>query len=133
MVDGRKTRSWPTPCGIIRVTALWPLCRYRHKSHATGSAKRLNRQFGKRFGDDAYDFEEIVASLCQATLCAEYGLPNELHDSHASYIHHWMKILRGDKTAILHAAAKAEQAVKWLRQFDPALGSTLPDELKEAA
>ncbi|MBC2653476.1 zincin-like metallopeptidase domain-containing protein [Novosphingobium aerophilum] len=74
-----------------------------------------------------------VASLCQATLCAEYGLPNELHDSHASYIHHWMKILRGDKTAILHAAAKAEQAVKWLRQFDPALGSILPDELKEAA
>ena len=74
-----------------------------------------------------------VASLCQATLCAGYGLPNELHDSHASYIHHWMKILRGDKTAILHAAAKAEQAVKWLRQFDPALGSTLPDELKEAA
>lgn len=74
-----------------------------------------------------------VASLCQATLCAEYGLPNELHDSHASYIHHWMKILRGDKTAILHAAAKAEQAVKWLRQFDPALGSTPPVEFKEAA
>jgi antirestriction protein ArdC len=44
-----------------------------------------------------------------------------------------MKILRGDKTAILHAAAKAEQAVKWLRQFDPALGSTLSDQLKEAA
>ena len=40
-----------------------------------------------------------------------------------------MKILRGDKTAILHAAAKAEQAVKWLRQFDPALTG----ELKEAA
>ena len=74
-----------------------------------------------------------VASLCQATLCAEYGLPNEIHDSHASYIDHWMKILRGDKTAILHAAAKAEQAVKWLRQFDPALGSTLSDDLKEAA
>jgi antirestriction protein ArdC len=68
-------------------------------------------------------------SLTQATLCAEYGLPNELHDSHASYVHHWMKILRGDKTAILHAAAKAEQAVKWLRQFDPALAG----ELKEAA
>lgn len=70
-----------------------------------------------------------VASLCQATLCAEYGLPNEIHDSHASYIHHWMNILREDKTAILHAAAKAEQAVKWLRQFDPALTG----DLKEAA
>ena len=74
-----------------------------------------------------------VASLCQATLCAEYGLPNELHDSHASYIHHWMKILRGDKTAILHAAAKAEQAVKWLRQFDPALAPGQGEQLKEAA
>lgn len=74
-----------------------------------------------------------VASLTQATLCVEYGLPNELHDSHASYIHHWMRILRGDKTAILHAAAKAEQAVKWLRQFDPALGPALGDQLKEAA
>ena len=35
----------------------------------------------------------------------------------------------GDKTAILHAAAKAEQAAKWLRQFDPALTG----DLKEAA
>ena len=70
-----------------------------------------------------------IAGLAQSILCAEYGLPNELHDSHASDIHHWMKILRGDKTAILHAAARAEQAVKWLRQFDPALGV----ELKEAA
>ena len=94
---------------------------YHELGHATGHPSRLNRQFGKRFGDDAYAFEEIVASLTQATLCAEYGLPNELHDSHASYIHHWAKILRADKTAILHAAAKADQAVKWLRQFDPAL------------
>ena len=37
-----------------------------------------------------------VASLCQATLCAEYGLPNEIHDSHASYIHHWAKLWRGE-------------------------------------
>ncbi len=69
---------------------------YHELGHATGSAKRLNRQFGKRFGDDAYAFEEIVASLCQATLCAEYGLPNELHDSHASYIHHWARLWRGE-------------------------------------
>jgi len=126
------TVTLPSPGAFHSIEAYFST-RCHELGHATGSAKRLNRQFGKRFGDDAYAFEEIVASLCQATLCAEYGLPNELHDSHASYIHHWMKILRGDKTAILHAAAKAEQAVKWLRQFDPALGSTLPDELKEAA
>lgn len=104
-------------------------------AHGTGNEKRLNRQFGQRFGDDAYAFEEIVASLAQATLCAEYGLPNELHDNHASYIAHWAKILRADKTAILHAAAKAEQAVKWLRQFDPARAdrSEAPEPLRDAA
>jgi antirestriction protein ArdC len=74
-------------------------------THATGHGSRLDRQFGKRFGDDAYAAEELLAGLAQSILCAEYGLPNELHDSHASYIHHWAKILRADKTAILHAAA----------------------------
>src|SRR3546814_1466870 len=48
---------------------------------------------------------EIGAGLC----CADLGLPNVLHDSHASYVAHWLGILRGDKTAIIHAAAKAEQ------------------------
>lgn len=32
------------------------------------------------------------AGLAQSILCAEYGLPNELHDSHAAYVGHWMKL-----------------------------------------
>ena len=74
-----------------------------------------------------------VAELSSAILGAELGLPVTHLDHHASYIASWLKILKSDDRAILTAAAKAEQAVKWLRQFDPALGSTLPDELKEAA
>lgn len=35
MVDGRKTRSWPTPCGIIRVTALWPSSWHRVEKYAS--------------------------------------------------------------------------------------------------
>ena len=69
MVDGRKTRSWPTPCGIIRVTALCPLCRYRHKSHWTGHSSRLNRDLKNRFGTAAYAFEEIVALSGQSAPC----------------------------------------------------------------
>lgn len=30
---------------------------------------------------------------------------------------HWLGILRADKTAIIHAAAKAEQAVTYLKAF----------------
>lgn len=85
--------------------------------HATGAASRLGREFGKRFGDKAYAFEELVAELCSSRICYELGLPPELHDSHASYIDHWLTILKTDKSAIITAAAKAEQAFNFLAAF----------------
>lgn len=65
---------------------------------------------------------EIGAGLC----CADLGLPNLLHDSHASYVGHWLGILRGDKTAIIHAAAKAEQAFAYLKSFSGAESDAAP-------
>lgn len=88
--------------------------------HWSGHANRLARTFGRRFGDDAYAFEELVAEIGAGLLCAELSLPNALHDSHASYVGHWLGILRGDKSAIIHAASKAEQAVAYLRSFSAA-------------
>ena len=58
-----------------------------------------------------------VAEIGSGLVCAQLGLPNELHDSHASYVAHWLGILRGDKTAIIHAASKAEQAFNYLLSF----------------
>lgn len=84
--------------------------------HATGAKHRLNRQFGKRFGDQDYAREELVAAIGQSIICAELGLPDEIHDNHASYVASWIKTLRGDKSAIIKAASKADQAVKWLQQ-----------------
>jgi hypothetical protein len=110
-----ESRCVSVPCGIIRIAALCDLCRYRHNGHATGAQHRLKRQFGRRFGDKAYAFEELVACLGQSFISAELGLPASLHDSHASYIASWIDVLERDKTAIIHAAAKAEQAVTWLR------------------
>ena len=51
-----------------------------------------------------------VAELSSAMLGAELGLPVTHLDSHASYIEHWLKLLRQDDRAILTAAAKAEEA-----------------------
>ena len=82
-----------------------------------GAASRLARAFGKRFGDKAYAFEELVAEIGAGLVCAELGLPNELHGGHASYVAHWLGILRADKTAIIHAASKAEQAFAYLCSF----------------
>jgi antirestriction protein ArdC len=136
MVDGRKTRSWPTPCGIIRVTALWPLCRYRHKSHWSGHSSRLGRDLKNRFGTAAYAAEELIAELSSAILGAELGLPVAHLDSHASYVEHWLKLLRDDDRAILTAAAKAEEAATLLLRLGgraPAEASDLDDNASAAA
>ena len=85
--------------------------------HWTGHASRLGRAFGKRFGDKAYAFEELIAEQISARICYELGLPADLHESHASYIEHWLDILKSDKTAIITAAAKADQAFKFLAAY----------------
>lgn len=103
-------RSCSAQCGIIRVTALWPLCRYRHNGHWTGHCSRLDRNLKNRFGSAAYAAEELIAELSSAILGAELGLPVTHLDNHASYIDHWLKLLRDDDRAILTAAARAEEA-----------------------
>ena len=79
-------------------------------SHWTGHPSRLGRALRNRFGSAAYAAEELVAELSSAMLGAELGLPVAHLDSHASYIDHWLKLLRDDDRAILTAAAKAEEA-----------------------
>ena len=51
-----------------------------------------------------------IAELSSAMLGAELGLPVAHLDSHASYIEHWLKLLKDDDRAILTAAARAEEA-----------------------
>jgi antirestriction protein ArdC len=67
-----------------------------------------------RFGSESYAFEELVAELGSAFLCASMGLPTDPRKDHAPYINSWLKVLRNDKKAIFTAAAKAQQAVDWV-------------------
>lgn len=112
----------PEP-GAFRSMDHYASVRAHETIHWTGATSRLARRFGKRFGDQAYAFEELVASIGQALVSDALGLPDLLHDDHASYIGHWLGILRADKTAIIHAAAKAEQAVAFLASFQGSAAS----------
>lgn len=76
--------------------------------HATGHEKRLNRQFGKRFGDERYAAEELVAELGSAYLCARLGYKPGFRS--ASYLASWLKVLKSDNRAIFTAASYAGQA-----------------------
>ena len=83
-------------------------------THWTGSAKRSDRGFGKRFGDDAYAVEELVAELGAAFLCADLGVTLEPRADHAAYIQNWLKVLKADKKAIFTAASQAAKATDFL-------------------
>jgi antirestriction protein ArdC len=85
--------------------------------HWTGYKSRCHREFGKRFGDMAYAFEELVAELGAAFLCAQLGLSNEPRTDHASYLASWLRVLKDDKRAIFTAASKAQAAVDYLHSL----------------
>jgi antirestriction protein ArdC len=91
--------------------------RAHETAHWTGHKKRLDRQFGTRFGDNAYAFEELVADIAAAILGAALGLPEAELENHAAYVDHWVKVLKSDKNAILTAASKADEAVNFILGF----------------
>ena len=81
--------------------------------HWTGHPTRLNRAFGKRFGDLAYAFEELVAEMGSAFLGAHTGIPFD-QVQHPEYINSWITVLKGDRKAIFTAAREAQRACDWL-------------------
>ncbi|PSL24174.1 ArdC family protein [Dyadobacter jiangsuensis] len=88
-------------------------------SHWSGVEKRCNRQMGKRFGDDAYAMEELVAEMSSAFLCAGLEITDGPQPDHASYLGDWLTVLKKDKRAILTAAGAASKAGDFLRSLQP--------------
>jgi len=83
-------------------------------THWTAQASRCDRQLGKRFGDNAYAADELIAELGAAFTCAHLGLTTEPREDHAQYINSWLKVLKVDKRAIFSAASKAQQAADFM-------------------
>lgn len=95
--------------------------------HGTKHESRLSRDFGcKKWGDEAYAMEELVAELGALTICARFALsPEHLH-SHAAYIEHWAKVIKSHPNALLSAAAHAQKAVDFMLGFSIGKGIISP-------
>ena len=90
-------------------------------THWTRHPSRLDRDFGrKRWGDDGYAREELVAELGAAFLCADLGLELTPRSDHASYIASWLQVLKDDRRFIFTAAAHAQRAIDFLHERQPA-------------
>lgn len=119
---------------LFATRAYWASTLAHEAGHWTGHPDRLERAFGKRFGDDAYAFEELCAEMTAALLGADLGLPTAHLDDHAAYIGSWLEVLRKDSRAIMTAAAKAEAAAGYLLRATGLAGTVSPaDQFREAA
>jgi antirestriction protein ArdC len=63
-------------------------------------------------------------------LCADLGITPEPRDDHASYLAHWIGVLKEDRRAIFHAAAHAQKAIDFLHGLQP---NALPVQESDAA
>ena len=95
--------------------------------HSTGYFKRLKRlpdpdsyeAICRRFGDEPYSEEELIAEFGACFLMAELGIENQstLKNS-ASYIEGWMYWCKDNKYFIPIACKKANQAVSYFLDID---------------
>jgi len=89
----------------------------RPAAHASGYPTRLNRESiadAAPFGSSTYSFEEMVAELSAAYLCAEAGISPAVIENEAAYIQGWLTKLRSEKRLIVIAAAQAQKAADYI-------------------
>lgn len=83
--------------------------------HWTKHPTRLNRDLGrKRYGDEGYAKEKLVAELGACFLGADLGFEPMPEAQHAAYLQSWLKVLKDDKRFIFTAASHAQKAVEYL-------------------
>lgn len=105
-------------------------------THWTRHPSRLDRDLGrKKWGDEGYAMEELVAELGSAYIGADIGLVPDVREENAAYIANWLEVLKNDKRAIFTAAAHAQRAAELLHSYqeNPQPRPEVKEELEEVA
>jgi len=84
--------------------------RAHETAHWTRHPSRLDRDFGrKRWGDEGYAMEELVAEMAAAFVSAELGIAPMVLDSHAAYVASWLKVLKKRQARDFHRRQPCQQ------------------------
>ena len=89
---------------------------FHELTHWTGHKNRLNRpgiMARNKLSPELYAFEELVAEIGSAFICAKLNIPGDLR--HEGYVLSWIKVLENNPRAIFQASALAWQASKYLQ------------------
>jgi antirestriction protein ArdC len=100
-----------TPQGFYAVS-------FHELGHWTGAPHRLNRTYGKRFGDAAYAFEELVAESCSALCMFSLNLP--MIKTNGAYLRNWLQKVTDPKK-------RSEQLWRAFGLADRAYRAILPE------
>jgi antirestriction protein ArdC len=103
---------------------------FHELGHSTGHPSRLDRFADEQnpgvFASPAYAREELVAEMTAAMICGVVGIApvkvegitaegdEEILESSAAYLQHWMEVLRADSRAVVIAAARAQKAADYI-------------------
>lgn len=94
-------------------------------THWTGHTSRLDRHKQcKRYDKQAYAFEELVAELGAAFLCAKLGITDSARADHAQYLHSWLRVIKDNPKAIVQAASLASKACDYLHELQESRPAT---------
>jgi antirestriction protein ArdC len=85
---------------------------FHELGHWTGHPSRLARDLSGSFGSKTYAYEELVAEMASAFVCASLSIVPTVR--HADYIGSWLEILRDDNRAIFRAASLASRAADFI-------------------
>lgn len=108
----------------------WHRTALHELSHSSGHPERLNRDLSGSFGSRKYAFEELIAEISAAFLCAALGIVPTVR--HADYLGAWLDVLRADNHAIVRAASQASKSADYLLGFLPETVPVAGDERESA-
>ena len=83
-------------------------------THSTGTANRLNRDKGAKFGDAKYAKEELVAELTAAMVGNTLGFDKRVLNNNAAYMDGWINALREEPKFIVSVMADVNKASKMI-------------------
>lgn len=83
-------------------------------THSTGTANRLNREKGTKFGDAKYAKEEMVAELTAAMVGNALGFDKRILSNNACYIDGWINAMRQEPKFIVSVMADVNKAAKMI-------------------
>jgi antirestriction protein ArdC len=84
--------------------------------HSTGHKSRLDRSLGGivAVGKEKFGKEELIAEIGAAALCHTAHIWKQSEHQSASYLKHWLDVIKGNRETVVSAMRQADRAANFI-------------------